>query len=564
MYSKSTQISVPLAFLLAVTLPLGVAFAQQFPGAIQTTDKTGTAVNTNTYGMSTDVYLSGGPQNQNAAGLPNGTYYFQVTNPNGATLLSTDNAVCRQLKVVGGKVAGATGPCAHANGTFNPANGTTPVQVGPFSVTPNNGGVYKVWLIPTGKATISGTDPKVLNFSNSNAKTDNFKVQSVTPPVGSCLPTSSLSVLIAGSNVTAYIPNGSWAETGTGVKHTCVEGAACSPTTIPTVDTVNSCASNSLTGQTVCTSNGTDVYLITGTTMNSTLTSGATGSQGFSGGSCRTCGVAIDPSTGPMGSAVLTIGVAGSPGGFQFLDLATSTMATPISAQAITSEDILIDPVRHLVLSPNEQTNYQIMQFPPAAATPTLFDNQVAPAFSKEFDSAAEDCTTGIALATVEFTNQLFISDLTQATFTPGSPKGTWTSPGSAILTIPEFNTLSAGTSGIAVATPSHYAIVTGEFGGADFGVIQLPASSGSGVPALVDWARATIPNDPSGASWSNGLDPHTVTAYVSPNDGKAYGLMSNFSRTYLAKIDLACIITASAGTHIAASPASCITFIAQ
>src|SRR5262249_478639 len=161
---------------------------------------------------------------------------------------------------------------------------------------------------------------------------------------------------------------------------------------------------------------------------------------------------------------------------------------------------------------------------------------------------------TGIALATIEFTNQLFLSDLTQATFTPGSPKGTWSSPGSTTLTIPEFSTLAAGTSGIAVATPSHFAIVTGEFGGADFGGIHLPAGAGSGIRALVDWARASMPNDPSGAVWSNGRDPHTVTAYVSPNDGKAYGLMTNVSRTFLAKVDLACIITASGGTHIAAS----------
>ena len=63
------------------------------------------------------MYLSGGPQNLKASGLPDGTYYFQVTNPSGATLLSTDAAVCRQLMVVNGRVAGSTGPsCKHATG----------------------------------------------------------------------------------------------------------------------------------------------------------------------------------------------------------------------------------------------------------------------------------------------------------------------------------------------------------------------------------------------------------------------------------------------------------------
>lgn len=57
------------------------------------------------------MYLNGGPQNANGPGLPEGLYYFQVTDPSGGTLLSTDNAVCRQLQVVGGAVAGAAGPC---------------------------------------------------------------------------------------------------------------------------------------------------------------------------------------------------------------------------------------------------------------------------------------------------------------------------------------------------------------------------------------------------------------------------------------------------------------------
>jgi hypothetical protein len=42
--------------------------------------------------------------------------------------------------------------------------------------------------------------------------------------------------------------------------------------------------------QTVCVANNTDVYLITGATLNSTLKSGATGTEDFSGGSCMNCG----------------------------------------------------------------------------------------------------------------------------------------------------------------------------------------------------------------------------------------------------------------------------------
>src|SRR5690242_17346193 len=89
-------------------------------GAIQTTTSTGTTVNGNIYAAKTDVYLTGGPQNEHANGLsPDGLYYFQVTDPSGATLLSTDDISCRQVQVTGGKIVGAAGPCQHPPGTFN-------------------------------------------------------------------------------------------------------------------------------------------------------------------------------------------------------------------------------------------------------------------------------------------------------------------------------------------------------------------------------------------------------------------------------------------------------------
>src|SRR5207244_2342098 len=74
-----------LALLLAVSLSTGSAFGA-LTGAIYTTTKDGTAVNRNAYAAATDVYLSGGPQNLNASGLPDGTYYFLVTDPSGKTL----------------------------------------------------------------------------------------------------------------------------------------------------------------------------------------------------------------------------------------------------------------------------------------------------------------------------------------------------------------------------------------------------------------------------------------------------------------------------------------------
>jgi hypothetical protein len=158
-------------------------------GAIYTSVGDGTAVNHNIYDAKDSVYLNGGPQNQNGPGLPDGTYYFQVTNPSGSVLLSTDLAVCRQLKVSGGRVDGAAGPCPHADGDFNPANGATPVQLVPFDDTPNSGGEYKVSLIRQDTGAAIDPDGIHITFNSNDDKTDNFKVEESVIP-GGCLLTA--------------------------------------------------------------------------------------------------------------------------------------------------------------------------------------------------------------------------------------------------------------------------------------------------------------------------------------------------------------------------------------
>jgi hypothetical protein len=358
----------------------------------------------------------------------------------------------------------------------------------------------------------------------------------VAPEVaGACLPTSSVSVLISGTDVSSYVPNGSWTEANANVQVVPLEGSG-SRATILTPLPVNSCSSNSLTGQTVCTGNSNDVYLITGSTLDNTLTAGSDGTfESFSGGSCQTCGVAINSGNN---TAVLSIGFGGS-GAFQTLHLGTNAFDPPIQTGtgAATSEDISVDPMRHLVLSPNEANDYQLLD----TLTGTVFSNSIST--GGVFDSAGEDCSTGIALAPAEFSGFVFIADLTQATFTPGSP-ATWSAP-SQVQNLPELAALGAGASGIAVAPGSHVAIVSGEFGGNAFGVIQLPSTSGAGVPAILDWIQTTVPDEPSGATFSMGLDPHTVTAYTSPNTAKATGVLIDDPRAYIALVDLQGLLSA-------------------
>jgi hypothetical protein len=167
---------------LALAFP-STASAQTEPlsGAIFTTDVTGVPVNLNIYAAKEDVYLNGGPginAPDDAAGLPAGTYSFQVTSPSGKTLLSTDDVSCRQFTVdASGRIQSVApgGACAHATGIDGEDLGIT-VQLFPFDDTPNPGGVYKVWVTPTELLDCDAPGNKHC-FVPADSKTDNFKVK---------------------------------------------------------------------------------------------------------------------------------------------------------------------------------------------------------------------------------------------------------------------------------------------------------------------------------------------------------------------------------------------------
>jgi hypothetical protein len=480
-----------------------------------------------TVGLSTAASPSSGAAgitavNLTTSGLPSGVSAANVT----VTLAPT----C---------AAGATGPVA--------GQLTTTAS----SVKTVVGGVSRIqFLIPgsanqgTYFASVSGTSSSGAFASTSCAI---VAVTHTTTTLSACIPTSSLAIA-TGTNVTAYVPKAAWAFGTSGIDVVPVEGAG-SPALISTPNLVNSCASNPATGETVCSANNSDVYTISGTTLSKTLTSGTTGSTSFSGGSCQNCGVAINALTD---KAYITMGVAGSASGsgIQSLDLTTNTFGPVFPAANQVSEDISIDPSRNFILSPNEEGVYDLFSLNSSGGILQEFGS---PNVGGEGDSAAEDCSTGIALSSLEFTGEVYIGDLTQASFTSGTP-GTWSAP-QQVQTFPEMESFSAGTDGISVAPgSSHLGIVTGEFGGNEFGVIQLPASSGTGVPAISDYAVAVLPPTPDGNIFSMGFDPHTITAYTSPNNGKPYGVIADWAPgtpSYLAVIDLTALMAAPrTGAH--------------
>jgi len=187
-------------FLVLVTLTatgLTAVSAHAPSGAIFTTVVDGTEVNKNIYQYKEDVYLDGGPgvgAPATAAGLEDGIYVFQVTDPSGKKLLSMDAAKCRRFEVAGGVIVEvvAADECEHATGVDIDHDATT-VQLMPYLDTPNHGGEYKAWVVTEGDyldgcvelgedngldvvdcGYIPGNDH---GFVSAHSKTDNFKVR---------------------------------------------------------------------------------------------------------------------------------------------------------------------------------------------------------------------------------------------------------------------------------------------------------------------------------------------------------------------------------------------------
>jgi hypothetical protein len=145
-------------------------------GAIFTTNSDGTVVDGNIYTTACSVYLNGGPAHTGAAGLPAGDYYFQVTDPSGKVLLSTDPITDRLVTIdASGRFISSTHPTSP-----NLVDGGVVVQLCPYNVTPNMGNEYKVWLTPVGD--YSPGEGKH-GFLNKFSKTDNFKVIPEVPPI---------------------------------------------------------------------------------------------------------------------------------------------------------------------------------------------------------------------------------------------------------------------------------------------------------------------------------------------------------------------------------------------
>jgi hypothetical protein len=287
-------------------------------------------------------------------------------------------------------------------------------------------------------------------------------------------------------------------------------------------------------------------------------------------------------------SPVFATTTGGGGGGIQILNLVNNTLNPPFGLTYLASEGMAFDPGRNLILSASYGTNlqggvYDLLQVGSDASL-TEYGNYIG----GQPDSSAEDCSIGIALSSDEYTDSIYITDLSQAAFTPSATAGTagtWTAPGQLIdLGDAGYGNLigsggavgvygAAGTAGI-VAAPgtNHLAVLTGEFGGDAYSALLLPSTSGSGTPALADWAYVSnMPNTPDGNAFIAGWDRHTVSAYTSPNTEKSYAVFADCflggtGPNYLGVVDLACVLAQprASGTHnVVGTASACTRYVA-
>ena len=405
-------------------------------------------------------------------------------------------------------------------------------------------------------------------------------------------------VLINGTSVALYIPYSSDDSLRFRAALKVIEasvGATIPKTVVLKTGFVNSCAADPSTGIAVCSGDFGSSYTIGGAKNVVTgFRSGVTKRIHFTGGDCANCGVVMDDTFTASPMAIISTSQG-------YLPVALSPFK--LNSIIATGDDVVsgqfgYDPVNHRILSPNytilnirkfqsKNPDYQVLNvgtgqaFDLSDKTSFFNDNGTGTCVTNSGgttqrdalpDSGAYDIKTGIAYGTfrspsdctgANTVEDLAMFDMTQATFDTAA--GTWSDTGKHIQTLTEMTNLTNGLTGIAIPTGLSMAIVADRRelfgGGSGFGALSLPTTSGTGTPALADWVQASMPNDPSNKPWLMSNMPNGLTAYVSPNNAKGYGVIVNRTRTYAAVVDIAGLLGATrSSAHTISSSTDLIT----
>jgi len=261
---------------------------------------------------------------------------------------------------------------------------------------------------------------------------------------------------------------------------------------------------------------------------NADFSTGATGSLGFSGGSCTICAIAFDPKDtafiigdpNPSGSGA---------GQFQRVPEAAPHTINETLATSDLNENFGFDYVKNWVFNPFYNGNQlQVLN----VTTGGIFTQTTGVSGISTPDSATVDVATHVGETPNEGGDVITMADLGTATMSGG------------VLTVTTGQTSTThtndeGLDNDATATDSvlHLTFLAGEFGTNHLGFALLPTTSTG--TTISDWAYALFPNTPDGAAWSSAFDPHPVAAFNDPVNCPDCALSINQSTNWLAVIDL-------------------------
>jgi hypothetical protein len=285
-------------------------------------------------------------------------------------------------------------------------------------------------------------------------------------------------------------------------------------------------------------STGTPVLVKSITTDAATLFS-------TSGGSCYICGVVWDPTDKAL--------IVSTPNGYEFYDPNTATQVRP-TIPATVAENFGYNSATNQIWSPAEYTAAEDLVDVKSgmwyALTPAINAGLTYPITFP--DSAVVDPTTNVAVTDDEFSGNIAIVPLSSAvlaTPSPGaSPPGTLTDAN--VTTAPVLADSGCGgltANAISVDSSTHVAFISGEFDSPDcVGAIQLPATAPTApfTPTTYRWIAA-MPNTPDGLTFDSADDPHVAATFYLPGNGDLYGLIFNYSRSYVAVIDVTKLLAA-------------------
>ncbi len=354
--------------------------------------------------------------------------------------------------------------------------------------------------------------------------------RSRTSPNSNGTAASSIAVIEMGGDTWAFVPNiAGVAKVKLGSGHSLV--------TAPVSDyryadpPPDVCAPDWNTGRVVCGGYHSDtIHVVEAASLDIRSYTAGLGSQAaISAGACYVCALLYDPADDRT--------ILATAGGYALFDHNGSHTVVKTIA-GLPSENFGYDPTKNQVFSPRYANG--------AAPSLDLVDVAAgklwaldAPPPLTEPDHGAVDIHTGIAVATEEAGDFVYLVDLSSATLDAPAP-GSFKATHAAIL-------LSSSTpgrlSGVAVDPGSHLAFLAADVG-VTMAVAQLPTSRGATLD-VADWVVTVVPAAPGNAPGYGAGDPHGITVFTLPGSTRPYGLLMNDSRRWLAIVDLQALLQA-------------------